>query len=63
GDGRYAELRDVSLVLSRYGVSDRVSGLLGVVGPVRMRYGRTIGAVRFVADIMSEKLEELYGGG
>lgn len=63
GDGRYAELRDVSLVLSRYGVNDRVSGLLGVVGPVRMRYGRTIGAVRFVADIMSEKLEELYGGG
>ncbi len=27
GDGRYDELRDVSLVLSRYGVSDRVSGL------------------------------------
>ncbi len=62
GDGRYAELRDVSLVLSRYGVSDRVSGLLGVVGPVRMRYGRTIGAVRFVSDIISEKLEEMYGG-
>jgi heat-inducible transcriptional repressor len=62
GDGRYAELRDVSLVLSRYGVSDRVSGLLGVVGPVRMRYGQTIGAVRFVSDIMSEKLEEMYGG-
>jgi heat-inducible transcriptional repressor len=62
GDGRYAELRDVSLVLSRYGVSDRVSGLLGVVGPVRMRYGQTIGAVRFVSDIMSEKLEGMYGG-
>ena len=62
GDGRYAELRDVSLVLSRYGVSDRVSGMLGVIGPVRMRYGRTIGAVRFVSDIMSEKLEEMYGG-
>lgn len=61
GDGRYAELRDVSLVLSRYGVNDRVSGLLGVIGPVRMRYGQTIGAVRFVSDIMSEKLEEMYG--
>lgn len=62
GDGRYDELRDVSLVLSRYGISDRVSGMVGVVGPVRMRYGRTIGAVRFVSDIMSEKLEEMYGG-
>jgi len=62
GDGRYDELRDVSLVLSRYGVSDRVSGMLGVIGPVRMRYGRTIGAVRFVSDLMSEKLEDMYGG-
>ena len=62
GDGRYAELRDVSLVLSRYGVGDRVSGMLGVIGPVRMRYGRSIGAVRFVSDLMSEKLEEMYGG-
>lgn len=61
GDGRYAELRDVSVVLSRYGVSDRVTGMLGVVGPVRMRYGRTIGAVRFVSYIMSEMVEELYG--
>lgn len=62
GDGQYAELRDVSVVLSRYGASDRVSGLLGVIGPVRMRYGRTIGVVRFVSCIMSEKLEEIYGG-
>jgi heat-inducible transcriptional repressor len=62
GDGRYAELRDVSLVLSRYGVNDRMSGLLGVLGPVRMRYGRSIGAVRFVSDLMSEKIEKMYGG-
>lgn len=62
GDGRYDELRDVSLVFSRYGVNDRVSGLLGVIGPMRMRYGRTIGAVRFVSDLVSEKIEEIYGG-
>jgi heat-inducible transcriptional repressor len=62
GDGRYAELRDVSLVISRYGVNDRMSGLLGVLGPVRMRYGRSIGAVRFVSDLMSEKIEKMYGG-
>ena len=62
GDGRYEELRDVSLVLTRYGSSDGLSGMLGVVGPVRMPYSRTIGAVRFVSDIMSELMEDLYGG-
>jgi heat-inducible transcriptional repressor len=60
GDGRFAELRDISLVLARYGVMDRATGLLGVMGPRRMLYGRTMGAVRFVAALMSEIVEEIY---
>lgn len=61
GDGRYRELRDVSLVVTRYGVVDRATGVLGVVGPLRMSYGRSIGAVRFVADLMNEMVEDIYG--
>ncbi|MCC9077043.1 heat-inducible transcriptional repressor HrcA [Litorilinea aerophila] len=61
GDGRFAQLRDISLVLGRYGVNDRATGVLGVIGPLRMSYGRTIGAVRFVATLMSEIVEEIYG--
>ena len=61
GNGRFAELRDVSLVLARYGVIDRATGLLGVVGPLRMSYGRTMGAVRFVAALMSEMVADIYG--
>jgi heat-inducible transcriptional repressor len=60
GDGRFAELRGISLVLARYGVMDRATGLLGVMGPRRMLYGRTMGAVRFVAALMSEMMEEIY---
>ncbi len=61
GDGRVPELRDISLVISRYGASDRASGVLGVVGPVRMAYDRSVGAVRFVAGLMSEMVDEMYG--
>ena len=61
GDGRVPELRDISLVLGRYGVSDRATGVLGVVGPLRMAYGRSIGAVRFVAGLMSGMVEEITG--
>ena len=61
GDGRYDELRDVSIILARYGAGDRVSGLLGVIGPVRMWYDRSIGAVRFISDLMSEMVEDIYG--
>lgn len=61
GDGRVPELRDIGLVLGRYGASDRATGVLGVVGPVRMAYDRSVGAVRFVAGLMSEIVEEMYG--
>ena len=61
GEGRYHELQEISLVLSRYGVDDQATGMLGVVGPLRMSYGRNIGAVRFVAMLMSDMVQEIYG--
>jgi heat-inducible transcriptional repressor len=61
GDGRYEPLRDVTLVLSRYGVARRALGVLGLVGPVRMPYGRTIPLVRYVAQVMSGLVQEWYG--
>lgn len=61
GEGRYHELQEISLVLSRYGVDDQATGVLGVVGPLRMSYGRNIGAVRFVAMLMSDMVQEIYG--
>ena len=60
GEGRYADLQDISLVIGRYGVTDHATGVIGVVGPVRMPYGRTISAVRFVSGLMSEMVEDMY---
>jgi heat-inducible transcriptional repressor len=60
GEGRWRELAELSLVLSRYGVQGGASGLLGVVGPLRMTYDRTIGAVRYVARLMSDLVSDWY---
>jgi heat-inducible transcriptional repressor len=61
GEGPWEELSDCSLVLSRYGVNNHATGDLGVLGPRRMPYGRAISAVRYVANLMSELVQELYG--
>lgn len=63
GEGRWDELRTCSIVLARYGVTDIATGALGVVGPIRMPYGRTISAVRFVANILGEMVYEMYQPG
>jgi heat-inducible transcriptional repressor len=61
GEGYWEELKECSMVLSRYGVSGRATGALGVLGPTRMSYGRAISAVRYVAGLMSELMYEMYG--
>jgi len=61
GEGRWSEMEDISLVLSRYGVNDEASGVLGVLGPTRMRYARSISAVRYVSRLLTDLVEELYG--
>jgi heat-inducible transcriptional repressor len=61
GEGYWEELKECSMVLSRYGVSGRATGALGVLGPTRMSYGRAISAVRYVAGLMSDLMYEMYG--
>lgn len=61
GEGRYDTLRDLSLVLSRYGLDNSGAGVLGVVGPVRMPYDRVIPLVRYVAHLLNDMVTGLYG--
>lgn len=54
GEGTWEELRDCSVVLARYGVPGMTTGAVGVIGPIRMAYGRTISIVRFVSTLLSD---------
>ncbi len=53
-------LRECTVVISRYGSTDRAAGVLGVLGPKRMHYERAIPAVRYVSRVMTGLLQELY---
>ncbi len=60
GEGDWEELRECSMVLARYGVPGLATGALGVMGPIRMAYGRTISTVRFVAGLLSDLVVDLH---
>ena len=59
GEGIWEELRDCSVVLARYGVPGMATGMLGVLGPIRMSYGRTISTVRYVSRLLSDLVTDL----
>ena len=54
GEGTWEELRQCSIVLARYGDPNSLTGSIGVLGPIRMPYDRTISTVRFVANVLSD---------
>lgn len=61
GEGKWDDLSQVSVILSRYGIEDGVSGALGVVGPTRMPYKRAVSIVQYMSGLMSNLLGDLYG--
>jgi heat-inducible transcriptional repressor len=54
------EMSEVALVLAPYGRPGRAVGIVGVLGPTRMRYAHAIGTVRFVGGLMNELVDHLY---
>ena len=62
GEGGWEELRQCSMVLARYGVPGLATGMLGVLGPMRMSYAKTIPTVRFIAGLLSDLVTENIGG-
>ncbi|MCC6501325.1 MAG: heat-inducible transcription repressor HrcA [Anaerolineales bacterium] len=62
GEGEWEELRQCSMVIARYGVPGMATGTLGVLGPMRMSYTKTIPTVRYVAGILSDLVNDRIAG-
>jgi len=60
-ENRVEPLLDCSLVFGRYGGTRGVVGYVGIVGPRRMDYARSIGAVSFVGRLMSDLVRAVEG--
>jgi len=54
-------IQDYSIVIGHYGPPEEAIGTIGVIGPVRMPYARTIPTVDYLSKVLSELVAELYG--
>jgi heat-inducible transcriptional repressor len=50
------ELKDCSLLTSRYSVGN-VSGVIGIIGPTRLPYGRLVPLIQYMANLTEEMLD------
>lgn len=61
GDNRFDDLRLLSVVLARYGIDGQMAGVVGIVGPTRMEYNRSISTVQYIANLLSGLVSERRG--
>ncbi len=59
-ENQWDALQDFGIVLATYGIPSEVTGMVAVLGPTRMYYERTISSVRYVSQVLSDLLTELY---
>jgi len=58
GEDRWPQMSDFTLVLARYGVAWRTTGVVGLMGPMRMPYSRNVPIVSYMAELMSRLVRE-----
>jgi len=54
-----SQLQGCAVVLTTYGPSERLKGVVGVVGPTRMAYSQTVARLQAVARGASDRMAEL----
>ena len=60
-ENKETAIQNCSVVISQYGLPDEATGTIGVVGPTRMPYSRTIPTVYYLSSVLSELVAGLYG--
>jgi heat-inducible transcriptional repressor len=58
-----SKLHDCSLVISRYAVPGGADGTLGVLGPTRQHYERSLSWVKVIGEAVARALAEMSGSG
>ena len=55
----FEELRGCTIITSTYKFKNHISGNIGIIGPMRMKYERVVPLVKSFAELTTEILEEI----
>lgn len=54
------QLKNNSVILSPYKITDDLTGVIGVIGPVRMEYSKIVSTLEYFSDSLSKMFKEKY---
>lgn len=59
-ENKLSELENCSMITATYQIDGRIIGSIGVLGPTRMEYDKTLSVVEFMTRHLSNILKDLY---
>jgi heat-inducible transcriptional repressor len=59
-ENQCAELRDYSIITATYNINGKTMGTMGIIGPTRMEYSKTISVMDFMGKTLSNYLTRLF---
>lgn len=55
------KLKDCSIIINSYKIGDSINGAIGILGPTRMHYGKSIAAIEEMSKNISTLLYDIFG--
>ena len=59
-ENRYKELKNSTTIISKYKIGNSGEGAIGIIGPTRMNYSKLIPSIKYLSDLVSQVLSEVY---
>ncbi len=58
----FDELKDFTIITYKQKINDKEVGTIGIIGPKRMNYKKVIPTIKYIGDMLQEKIEKKRGG-
>lgn len=59
-ENKFRELGNSTTIISKYRIGDGAMGAIGIIGPTRMNYSKLIPSIKYLSDLISKILSEVY---
>ena len=58
----YDDLKDFTIITYKQKINEKEVGTIGIIGPKRMDYKKVIPTIKYIGDMLQEKIEKKRGG-
>ncbi len=60
-ENEFLEMKDCSIIMSKYSIGERIVGTIGIIGPTRMEYSKVVSSLEYLTRHINQALLQFLG--